>query len=234
MTDFMTKKNSGRSKIPPPPPVTFVVVRPLSAAFGTVDHKILIERLSSFGMTGTVLKWFSSYLTNRSQRIALSGSVSNSFPLPQEVAQGSFLGPLLFSIYASKLFQVIEKHLLDVHAYADDAQLYLSFEPDNVVGQAAALDAMQRCIRDERSWMIMEKLKINDVKTEFMIDGTRHQFEKVNIDHLTIGDTRVSSVTGLHNIRRIIAFTQTLFYFSFRSLRKPWRARSARKKNNTS
>ena len=131
----MTKKIPAAQKFPTsPPPVTFVVVRPLSAAFGTVDHKILIERLSSFGMIGTVLKWFSSYLTNRSQRIALGGSVSSSFPLPQGVAQGSFLGPLLFSIYASILFQVIEKHLPDIHAYADDAQLYLSFEPDNVVG----------------------------------------------------------------------------------------------------
>ena len=64
------------------------------------------------------------------------------------------------------------------YAYADDAQLYLSFEPDNVVSQAAALDAMERCIRDKRSWMIMEKLQINDDKTEFMIVGFRQQLEK--------------------------------------------------------
>ena len=63
-----------------------------------------------------------SYLTNRSrQRIALRGSVSNSFPLPQDVSQGSLLGPLLFTIYTSKLFQVIKNHPPDVHAYANDA-----------------------------------------------------------------------------------------------------------------
>ena len=56
-----------------------------------------------------------------SQRIALSGSVSNSFPLPQGVPQGSLLGPLLFTIYTSKLFQVIKNHPPDVHAYANDA-----------------------------------------------------------------------------------------------------------------
>jgi len=96
-------------------------------------------------------------MTNRSrQRNLLGGSVSNSFPLPQGVPQGSCLGPLLFTIYASKLFQVIKNHLPDVHAYADDAQLYLSFEPDNVMSQAAALDTMERCFRDIRSWMIKD------------------------------------------------------------------------------
>ena len=46
----------------------------------------------------------------------------------------------------------------------------------------------------------MDKLKINDGKTEFMIVGTRQQLEKVNIDHLTICDTRVSPVTGAKNL----------------------------------
>ena len=127
-------------------------------------------------------EWFLSYLTNRSQRIALrpplSGSVSNSFSLPQGVPQGSCLGPLLSTIYASKLFQVIKNHLPAVHAYGNDAQLYLSFEPDNIMSQAAALDAMERCIRDIRSWMIMDKLKINDGETEFMIVVTRQLLEK--------------------------------------------------------
>ena len=125
-------------------------------------------------------------MTNRSQRIALrpplSGSVSNSFPLPLGVPQGSSLGPFSFTIHASKLFQVIKNHLPAVHACADDTQLYLSsavsFEPDNIVSQAAALDSMERCFRDIRSWMIMDKLKINDGKTEFMIVSTRQQLEK--------------------------------------------------------
>ena len=106
----------------------------------------------------------------------------------------------MFAIYASKLFQLIKNHLPDVYAYVDDAQLYLSFKPDNVVSQAAALDAMKRCIRDIRSWMIIDKLKTNDGKTEFMIVGTRRQLEKVNIDHLTVGDTSVSLVTSTKNL----------------------------------
>lgn len=59
---------------------------------------------------------------------------------------------------------------------------------------------MERCIKDIPSWMIMDKLKINDGKTELLIVGNRRQLEKVSIDHLTIGDTRVSPVTGAKNL----------------------------------
>ena len=112
--------------------VTLLVFLDLSAAFDTVDHDILISRLqSSFGIKGNVLNWFSSYLPNRTQCVTLSGCVSDSFSLKQGIPQGSCLGPLLFTIYASKLFQIIKTHLPDVHAYADDSQLYLAFKPDS-------------------------------------------------------------------------------------------------------
>ena len=99
----------------------------------------------------------------------------------QGVPQGSCLRPLLFTIYASKLFQIIRNHLSDVHAYADDAQLYLSFKPDS------AMDAMERCVNDIRTWMIVDKRKINDGKTEFMVIGMKQQLRKINIEHLMIG-----------------------------------------------
>ena len=81
---------------------------------------------SSVGINGTALNWFTSYLSNRSQRVSLNGCISDSFRLPPGVPQGSCLGPLLFTIYSSKLFEVIKYHLPQAHAYADDTQLYLS------------------------------------------------------------------------------------------------------------
>ena len=88
--------------------VTLLMSLDMSEVLDTVDHKILISRLkSSFGIRGKVLEWFSSYLMDRSQRISFNGCVSDSFPLPQGVPQGSCLGPLLFTIYSSKLFQII-------------------------------------------------------------------------------------------------------------------------------
>ena len=88
--------------------VSFLVLLDLSAAFDTVDHNILLRRLeTSFGVTGDALKWFDSYLSGRTQRVIVDGKLSEchlSFGVPQ----GSCLGPLLFSVYASKLFEVFE------------------------------------------------------------------------------------------------------------------------------
>ena len=110
--------------------VTLLVLLDLSAAFDTVDHNILLDRLhNSFGIKDTAhaLNWFASCVSNRSQRVSvdLDGCLSDSFSLPHGVPQGSCLGPLLFTIYASELFKVIEEHLPAAHAYADDTQLYI-------------------------------------------------------------------------------------------------------------
>ena len=65
-------------------------------------------------------------LPNRLQRVSLKSNCSDAFPLKQSFPQGSCLGPVLLSLYASKLFEVVKRHLLSVHAYADDTQLYLA------------------------------------------------------------------------------------------------------------
>ena len=105
--------------------VTLLVLLDLSAAFDTIDHSILIMSLQSrFGVWGQVLELFSGYLRNRSQRISVNGTLSDGFFLQYGVPQGSCLGPILFIIYASKLFEIVKAHLPDVHCYADDSQLY--------------------------------------------------------------------------------------------------------------
>ena len=165
--------------------VTLLVLFHLSAAFDTVEHSILMHRLeTSFGITGTVLKWFESYLSGRCQRVAFKDGISEIFPLTCDVPQGSCLGPLLFTMYASKLFEVIKGHLPTAHAYADDTQLYLSFKPGNSASELESIAAMERCIKAVRAWMTMDKLKLN----EFLIIGTRQQLEKVNIISLSVGD----------------------------------------------
>ena len=146
--------------------VTLLVLLDLSAAFDTIDHQVLLNRLYvTYGITGTALKWFHSYLSNRKQRILINGSYQSDFDLPQGVPQGSCLGPLLFTLYASKLFDVVESHLPNVHAYADDTQLYISFKPDGSATETDAVDALQACIRDIRTWMVQDKLRLNDAKT---------------------------------------------------------------------
>ena len=92
--------------------------------------------------------------------------------LPYGIPQGSCLGLLLFTIYTSELFEVLRGHFPDVHAYADDTQLYLSFKPNSDVDQHDAITAMEPCVKAIRNWMLVEKLKLNDDITEFLIIGT--------------------------------------------------------------
>ena len=148
--------------------VTLLALLDLSAAFDTVDHEILLRRLTtSFGIRGKALEWFSSYLSGRSQRILFDGVTSDNFDLRFGVPQGSCLGPLLFVVYASKLFEIVQAHVPDAHCFADDTQLYLSFNPNSPTDQAEAVCTMERCISDLRKWMYQDKLKINDDKLNF-------------------------------------------------------------------
>ena len=66
-------------------------------------------------MDGKRLDWFVSYLADRSQHIAMNGGVSSAFPLKQGVPQGSCLGYIIFTVYTSELFDIVEKHLPNIH-----------------------------------------------------------------------------------------------------------------------
>ena len=123
----------------------------------------------SFGICGYALEWIASYLSDRTQHVSFENNFSQSHYLSCVVPQGSCLGPLLFTMYASKLFDIIKGHLPRTHTYADDTQLYLSFKPDNTSSQSDAVDAMECCISAIRCWMIKDKLKVNDRKTESIL-----------------------------------------------------------------
>ena len=115
------------------------------------------------------------------------------------VPQGSCLGPLLFIIYASKLFKIVEHYLPDAHCFADDTPLYLSFKPLGNTAQADAIQATEKCIDAVRKWIIQDRLMINDDKTEFLLVGTRQQRDKldscsitaVSYTHLTLPTKRI-------------------------------------------
>ena len=160
--------------------VTLLVMLDLNTAFDTVNHKILLKRLNKeLGICGSALEWFKSYLAKRGQRVYIDGSLSERFSLECGVPQGSCLGPLLFLIYTSKLFKVVEDQLPHVHCYADDTQIYLSFKPISNTSQKDAVRVMECCIEKIRRWLSHDRLLINDDKTEFIIIGTRQQPNKL-------------------------------------------------------
>ena len=181
--------------------VTLLDLLDLSAAFDTVRHDILLDRLrSSLGVTEKGFNWFKSNLSDRAQRVAVNGGLSDTFPLAQGVPHGSCPGPLMFTVYTSELFDIVGGRLPSVHSYADDTELNLAFSPNVQGDDASAVKAMCDCIIDLRKWMIRDRLMLNDDKTEFLLLGTKQQLAKVDINSITVGESVVNTKPVVRNL----------------------------------
>ena len=99
-----------------------VVFCDISKAFDRVWHAGLLLKLEAAGVTGQVLEWFKSYLTNRKQRVVLPGAVSDWIFIHAGVPQGSILGPLLFLVYINDIVLDIGSN---IRLFADDTSVYI-------------------------------------------------------------------------------------------------------------
>ena len=178
-----------------------LVLLDLSAAFDTIDHEKLLRILEqSFGVTDDALNWFKSYLSDRTQEVVIDGKCSEIFTLLFGVPQGSVLGPILFTIYTVPLGQIIRKHGLSFHLYADDTQLYIAFKPTDSCSTDVTLRRIQDCVADIKAWMTENLLKLNDDKTEILVVTSKHLAGKLKDIRVKLGDIDITPRDAIRNL----------------------------------
>ena len=176
-----------------------LVLLDLSAAFDTVDHEILLQRLRvTFGIHDTVHQWFQSYLLGRTQYVRRGLTKSSIARLTCGVPQGSVLAPLLFILYtAADLISLIEDNGFSPHLYADDTQVYGSCRPVEVDAFSTKLT---ECIGIVSNWMRSNRLQLNSDKTEVLWCATGRRQHQLSTTALSIDGVQVSPVTSVRNL----------------------------------
>ena len=138
----------------------FTRVIDLLKAFDSIDHSILLRKLSA-------LEWFRSFLTDRRQYVRIGSSTSNPLKITHGVPQGSILSPLLFSIYTNDLSSATKECSLD--SYVDDSKVSLSFSIQDVPKAKLALEVH---LNNVARWCCTNSLILNPDKTKFILFGT--------------------------------------------------------------
>ena len=172
--------------------VTLLIMLDLSSAFDTIDHKILLNRLSErLGIQGDALLLLKSYLENRGQFVSVQGQSSRVLPLEHGVPQGSVLGPVLFSMYITPLGDLARDNDTLFHLFADDNQIYLSFSSGCEIQTQRSICTAQTCVREIDNWLGENMLKNNGSKLEAIIFWTQQQRKKLDFDSVVLLDDPV-------------------------------------------
>ena len=179
---------------------SLLVLLNLSAAFDTVDHNILLTVLSSrFDVAGTAYDWFESYLSGRTQSFCYNGQDTDGFPVNCSVLQGSVLGPVKFAAYTEDIAELVERHSVRVHLYADDTQLYDHCRPENV---STVRSRLTGCVSEVANWCASRRLQLNADKTEVIWFGSKSNLAKIRSSDssLSVGRQTVQPVSVVRDL----------------------------------
>ena len=112
------------------------------------------------------------------------------------------LGPILFTIYSSPIASIARKHGLYVHAYADDTQLYTTFDLNDPSDEMLARQRAEACtcILEIKSWMSLNKLKLNDETTEFLVMTSRYQQHKIHAHDIKVDSAAIHASKSARNL----------------------------------
>lgn len=150
----------------------------LKRAFEVVNRDILLRKLERYGLKGIVIKWFMSYLNNRTQRVKFNGILSDPINVKVGVPQGSVLGPLLFLFYINDIINELNEKC-EIRLFADDMLIYTTGYSTVEIS-----NNLNEQLGSVEKWLKINKLKVNVSKTKVMLmRGIR---KKVNQNNLKI------------------------------------------------
>ena len=176
-----------------------LILLDLSAAFDTLDHKIFLQRTeNTLGITGSALAWLRSYLSNRTQAVAIGDSLSKDAKLAYGVPQGSVLGPRGYCMYTLPLGEILRRHKMTYMIYADDTQAYVTFT--NETQWQGTCTAIAACVNDIKRWMSNNFLKLNQEKTEFIVFSPKARGTSHGLHQIQLGDVTVRSSDHVRNL----------------------------------
>ena len=154
--------------------VSSAVILDLSATFDTTDQELLLQVLhNKFGISGSALKWYTTYIRPRRFRVCINGHYSSEQTMHFSVSQGSTQGAFLFSAYASPIKEMIPNSL-QLNAHVDDHSLRKSFNPDIILGptnnthvddETGTIVIIEGTMLKVKTWMDAVHLKLNESET---------------------------------------------------------------------
>ena len=159
--------------------VTAVLIIDLSKAFDSFHHTLLLSKLCKLGVADDALRWFTSYPTDRQQRVRINDALSTPITIRHGVPQGSILGPLLFNLYINDLPSICRT--CNVESYVDDSKLFLSFPKREMDG---GLQYLTEDLLRVTSWCCHNHLLINPDKTKFCLFGSQQMLSRISIPPL--------------------------------------------------
>ena len=161
----------------------------LKKAFDTVDHSILLHKLSYYGFRGIINDWFKSYLLERSQTVELNCQISQKEFNCYGVPQGSVLGPLLFLLYINDIYKASK--VLKFFLFADDTNLLFAHKNITTLEKTVNLELSKLS-----DWLIVNKLTLNIKKSNFVIFRPRQKKINAAVD-IKIFDNQQSKLVSL-------------------------------------